>query len=179
MANLMKMFNLMTIAVLVSSCASSGSQSQLTTHSGQPEIFIKRQMTEVKNRMVQGCVSNGGMLENISDSVTICAYQDNNIMRSALTQLAIGNSYSTTPLTKIQFTYLPQENGTKIYAQLWLETQMALGQTRRVPLRNGKLLAQVQTNLERIKRELEAKNISSTPTIQNNNIQNEIPLNPL
>ncbi|MGK3451465.1 hypothetical protein, partial [Escherichia coli] len=42
----------------------------------------------------------------------------------------IGNAYSTTPVSKVRFTIAQLNNDTKVWADMWMETQMAMGQVQ-------------------------------------------------
>lgn len=152
-------FVCLSVAMSLLVACAGNSPARLNTASGKPEIFINSPVSAVKNDVAQICAERGGMLESMTDNIAICAIQDSNIMRNSILQLAIGNQYSTVPLIKTQFTYTPQQNGTKVYVQMWAETQMAFGQMRRVPLNNGNLLADIQSGLQRMKQRLE-KNTS-------------------
>lgn len=90
---------LSTTALLLTACASNQGQP-LNTASGNPEIFIERPVEEVQAFLAQNCMATGATLETSTNQITVCVREEANIAKSALLQIAIGNSYSTTPLIK-------------------------------------------------------------------------------
>ncbi len=66
---------------------------------------------------------------------------------AVLAQMAIGNSYSTTPQRKIRFTIYKIENDIKVVAQEWIESQMAFGQINIQELKSNNQRNSVQNFL--------------------------------
>ena len=66
---------------------------------------------------------------------------------AVLAQMAIGNSYSTTPQRKIRFTIYKIETNVKVTAQEWIETQMAFGQVQTSELKSNNQINSVQNFL--------------------------------
>jgi len=64
-----------------------------------------------------------------------------------LAQMAIGNSYSTTPQRKIRFTIYKMGDDVKVTAQQWVETQMAFGQVQTQELKTNNQINDVQNFL--------------------------------
>lgn len=71
------------------------------------------------------------------DRQVLCAKEVSGF-KGVLTQLLIGNAYSTTPTDNVRFQLVPWNGGTRAQVSEWIETQMAFGQVQRVPLNNGK-----------------------------------------
>lgn len=141
-------------SMLLVSCAADEAVKNPTA-SGKPEVFIRLPVERVGNAIAHLCSASGGMLENSNAHSVVCAYQEKNVMKSALLQMAIGNSYSTPPLTKTQFNFFSHGNGTKVYVDVWFETQMAFGQVRRAPATAGKTKNGFQEMLNQLKIQLE------------------------
>ena len=52
-------------------------------------------------------------------------------------QVLIGNSYSTTPVAKFRSTSYQDGADVKTVTTGWVETQMAMGQVRQIPMNNN------------------------------------------
>lgn len=167
-------------SILLASCAAD-EPIKNPTASGKPEVLIQLPIENVRNAIAHLCSASGGMLENSNNHSVICAYQEKNVLKSALLQAAIGNSYSTTPLTKVQYNFFAYENGTKVYVDEWFETQMAFGQVRRVPSTSGKSKNGLQEMLYKLKNQLEKNNKkpSSEPDTKSNTQSDGQTLKPL
>lgn len=101
------------------------------------------------------CVAKGiPVIEQDSRHVQ-CASEVSGLS-GALTQMLIGNAYSTTPLSVVRFSIVPAKGYAAVQAVQWVETQMAFGQVRRTTLDGRK-----QT--ERLRAALIAAGGSLTP----------------
>ncbi|HAT2203367.1 TPA: hypothetical protein I8271_003756 [Kluyvera intermedia] len=67
-----------------------------------------------------------------------------------MSQALIGNAYSTTPVSKTRFTLAQINSDTKVWADMWVETQMAFGQMQQVPITNNNVRNQVQDALDQL-----------------------------
>ncbi|WP_236174153.1 hypothetical protein [Pseudomonas pseudonitroreducens] len=127
----MKASALALIAVtLLSGCT----QVPLTkeTQSGYPEgVFRSTTVDDAKSKVLSGCAAKGLVIEDTNGSQVICSKETSG-MSAVATQLAIGNSYSTTPQAKVRFVFIPQGTDVKVIAYPWVETMMPGGQVNKM-----------------------------------------------
>lgn len=140
----------LTIMVILSGCANQEPLHKQTA-SGKPEgIYSGVSKVAVKDSLVRFCNNNGFMVYESNDSSVICGKQREG-GSAVLTQALIGNSYSTTPVDKVRFTIASEEKNTKVWADMWVETQMAMGQTQQMPLTDNQSKNFIQYVLDNIK----------------------------
>lgn len=107
------------------------------TPSGRPEAeFVTRNPAVVSERLTTLCASRGYLVQQSSPSQVVCGGQMQG-GDALLAQLAIGNSYSTTPEQYVRFAILPYGGKVRVQAYQWVETQMAFGQVNKVELNSG------------------------------------------
>lgn len=136
-------------ALLLSGCASQ-EQLKKQTASGKPEAVYKNtQKSQVKDWLTELCSSTGFMISESSDTTLTCSKQQQG-GEAALTQVLIGNAYSTTPVNKTKFTLAQINADTKVWADMWVETQMAFGQMQQVPITNNNVRNRVQDALDQL-----------------------------
>lgn len=142
---------LMTCAIIlcVSGCAGQDPLKKQTA-SGKPEALYKNtQKAQVKDRLTELCSSTGFMISESTDATLTCSKQQEG-GQAILSQALIGNAYSTTPVSKTRFTLAQVNNDTKVWADMWVETQMAFGQMQQVPITNNNVRNQVQDALDQL-----------------------------
>lgn len=100
------------------------------TPSGATEAYFDMDVTEASDNLVNGCVDAGQTVVSSTSTVVVCEFYLNT-MESVLSQLLIGNSYSTPPRSYVRFNLAKLGGSTRVTANAWIETQMAFGQTRR------------------------------------------------
>ena len=100
------------------------------------QAYFQAAPQEIGARLSGVCM-DAGMTVTAADSMQVLCAKEVSGFKGILTQVLIGNSYSTTPIQYARFQLVPWNNGTRIQVSEWVETQMAFGQVRRVPL-NGK-----------------------------------------
>ena len=66
-------------------------------------------------------------------------------------QMLIGNAYSTTPVSKVKFTIAQVNNDTKVWADMWMETQMAMGQVQQMAITDNASKNTIQQRLDELK----------------------------
>lgn len=133
--------------VLLAGCAS---HARLNTASGRPEaIFFGSSVESVKGRIANGCIANGLAVFEMSDNHVTAGKQLSG-GEAMMMQLAIGNSYSTPPVRKVQFLIFKNGNDVKVTAREWVETQMAYGQMRQVELDSNQQMQSLQQFLRGI-----------------------------
>lgn len=108
-----------------------------TTVSGYPEgIFRGSGVEQVKSKLMNACIDNRLLVMESSTNQVVCGKRMEG-GDAILTQLAIGNSYSTPPVQKIRFVIFQLDADVRVTAQQWVETQMAFGQMQNMELRSN------------------------------------------
>jgi hypothetical protein len=136
----MKLVSKITVAGaaigLVASAALA--ERQIVTPSGQVDaIFRGTSIEDAGSKIANQCMNAGWSVTNQTNSQITCEFQMG-FMQSVLTQMLIGNSYSTTPRGFVRFNIARIGDNTRTQANAWVETQMAFGQMRQNPLNNDK-----------------------------------------
>ncbi|MEC9067821.1 MAG: SHOCT domain-containing protein [Pseudomonadota bacterium] len=106
------------------------------TPSGATEAFFDMPITEASDRLVNGCIDAGQTVISSTPTVVVCEFYLNTL-ESVLSQLLIGNSYSTPPRSYVRFNLAGLDRTTRVTANAWIETQMAFGQTRREDMQSA------------------------------------------
>ncbi|QEM94366.1 hypothetical protein FEI17_27350 (plasmid) [Kosakonia radicincitans] len=68
-----------------------------------------------------------------------------------MTQVLIGNSYSTPPIAVLHYTIGQQPDGVKVWADMWVETQMPGGQVNTMPANDNHTRNILQDGLDGLK----------------------------
>lgn len=114
------------------------------TASGLPEgVFVDDTRDHIKQRLLSACAKRGLMTMEYGASQVECSQ----VMTGGdafLAQMIVGNSYSTTPESKVRFTVTQIGNDVQVVAHQWIESQMAFGQIRRQPLNQAKHVNDIQ-----------------------------------
>lgn len=108
------------------------------TPSGRPEVvFATRNTASIAEKITARCAVKGLLIRKTSPNEVICGGTMSG-GDAMLAQLAIGNSYSTTPEQFIRFTIFIVNAQTRVQTYQWIETQTAFGQTNKLELNSGK-----------------------------------------
>lgn len=133
-------------SVLLSGCASEVLNKQ--TASGKPEgVYPNHTVEQVMEALVQNCNEKGFAIEEQAKNYVVCSREMQG-GSAILTQLAIGNAYSTNPVQKVRYSASKFGTGSKVWAEAWSETQMALGQVNKVANNDNKTKNNIQTVLD-------------------------------
>ncbi|WP_242689541.1 hypothetical protein [Photorhabdus cinerea] len=145
-----KLTALLIGSVLLSGCANNVPLKK-QTQSGKPEgIYTNTTKEAIRDLLVAYCNEKGFMVVESSTSSVLCSKETEG-GSAILTQLMIGNSYSTTPIGKIRFTIGSVNDSIKVWADMWVETQMAMGQMRQMPITDNKSRNAVQEKLDSLR----------------------------
>ncbi|OCQ53548.1 hypothetical protein Ppb6_01174 [Photorhabdus australis subsp. thailandensis] len=137
-------------SVLLSGCTNNVPLNK-QTQSGKPEgMYTNTTKEAVRDSLVAYCNEKRFMVVESSTSSVLCSKETEG-GSAILTQLMIGNSYSTTPVGKIRFTIGSIGNSIKVWADMWVETQMAMGQMRQMPITDNKSRNAVQEKLDSLR----------------------------
>jgi hypothetical protein len=100
------------------------------TPSGRAEaVFANMNLEQALNSVQSTCMDAGWMVTSQTSNQVVCEVPMS-VWQSALAQMAIGNSYSTTPKMYARFSLAQIREHTRAQAQVWAETQMPFGQLR-------------------------------------------------
>ena len=141
-----KLLLICSIATVITGCANEALIKE--TQSGKAEAeYPNYTQEQVIDAIVQYCNGKGFSIEEQQKNFVICSKQMTG-GTAILTQMAIGNSYSTTPQAKARYSVAKYKNGTKVWAEAYAETQMALGQVRKEPLDSNTTRNELQRALD-------------------------------
>lgn len=99
------------------------------TPSGLTEAFFDLPVVATSDKIANGCFDMGWTMVSSSTTTVVCEAQMGTL-QSVLSQLFLGNQYSTPPKQYIRFNLAGVGPSTRVQATGWIETQMAFGQTR-------------------------------------------------
>lgn len=140
-----KLILLAVSAVVLAGCATEPVRKQ--TVSGKAEAEYNQPLAVVKSAAVVFCNNSGGSLDQETERMVVCSREKTD-GEGVMFQALIGNSYSTTPLVKIKFTFTEKDGVTKVWASQSMETQMAMGQLKKIELNGGKAVNRTQYILD-------------------------------
>ena len=107
----------MGVVVSVAALACAGPERIAITRSGRPEIMIRARPEAVMSALVVRAAERGWAIEEQSLNTLTISHEMSG-MSSVFMQMAIGNSYSTTPRGEIRYIVTPAAEGTRVIAQL-------------------------------------------------------------
>jgi hypothetical protein len=131
---MLKFYFVMALAATsLASCATTSQPLMVETQSGRPEaIFLDTSIDQARGKIASRCMDAAMIVTQSSSSEVICE-SNLSMGQSVLAQVAIGNSYSTTPRQYVKVVMAEVGNNVRLQASSWIETQMAFGQVRRAP----------------------------------------------
>lgn len=144
-----KMTVLLLSATIISGCTSS---VPLIKKLNQENLGVYQNTTKdkVKDALVNYCNSRGLIIYNADNSSVICGKELEG-GSAVFGQMLIGNAYSTTPVSKVRFTIAQVNNDTKVWADMWMETQMAMGQVQQMAITDNASKNTIQQRLDELK----------------------------
>lgn len=145
---IMKKILLLALSIaLLSGCANQEALIK-QTNSGKPEgEYPGKNKVQVKDALVISCNEQSWIVFESSDSTVICGKENNNV----LAQMAVGNAYSTQAMSKVRFSIAEISDSTKVWANMWIESQMPGGQVNQLPLESNQAKNTIQRQLNSIK----------------------------
>ena len=118
----------------LSSCMTTNSIPSLSQQSRVYVTINKTGIKEAKNKLIDACINKGLQTSEIGTQSVKC-WKTVEGTKGILTQLLVGNSYSTPPTENMQFVLIQKNEDVRIEAsRYWVETQMAFGQIRQEDL---------------------------------------------
>ena len=98
------------------------------TQSGRPEAIFRGMDTETAaSRVASMCLQQGLRVDNHTNNQVVCSGQLQG-GEAIMAQVLIGNSYSTTPVGRLTYSFIQEGRDVRAYGQGQVSTQMALGQ---------------------------------------------------
>ena len=126
----MRNFIILTAAATVLASPVLAREKQAVTPSGRAEmVFAYAPIDQAVTSIGSKCMDRGWMVTQQTANQVVCEIPMG-MWQSALTQMAIGNSYSSPPKSFVRFSLAYVGEHTRVQAQVWSETQMAFGQMR-------------------------------------------------
>lgn len=119
--------------LFLSSCMTSSQYNPTLKGNGSGRSYVtinNVEFKDAKNKLIDLCLNRGLQIQELGSQTLIC-WKNIEGTRGIITQLIVGNSYSTPPIQKMQFSLTKKGKDVKIEGtRLWIETQMAFGQIR-------------------------------------------------
>ncbi|MDC9594080.1 hypothetical protein [Xenorhabdus sp. IM139775] len=103
----------------------------------------------IRDALTTYCNEHGFMVMEATESTILCSKETEG-MASIMTQMAIGNSYSTTPVVKLRFSIGEVDKKVKVWADTWVETQMTMGQINQMKLNDNSTINALQDRLDNL-----------------------------
>lgn len=131
----MKRIAIVAAAVLaLAGCTAPQKPLLKQTASGNPEgRFTNSSTDQVKNKLVGVCATGGLTVYEASSNQIVCGKLMTG-QTAAYAQLIIGNAHSSPPERRVQFTFFQSGPDVTVIGTQWVQTQLALGQVKRVDL---------------------------------------------
>ncbi|WP_202307157.1 hypothetical protein [Dryocola clanedunensis] len=145
----MKSVIVILAALILAGCATPEPLHKKTL-SGKPEgNYPGATIDAVRNTLLSRCNNGGGMSSTNGNELTCKKQLEGS--GSIMTQLLIGNSYSTPPVFVLHYVIGQQPDGIKVWADSWVETQMSGGQINTMPTNDNHTRNIVQDGLDNLK----------------------------
>jgi hypothetical protein len=114
---------------LLSGCAAQPPRVKETA-SGKPEgVFRNTSIEDARSKIINQCANKGLSVEESSGSQVICSKEMEGTQATFM-QMALSNSYSTTPQVKARFVFSKNGADTRVICFPWYESIMPLGQVK-------------------------------------------------
>jgi len=127
------------LAIVALGCSSpsfAGDEMLAVTPSGQTQmVFLNSDTISAGSKLANTCLNRGLMVVSNNSTEVVCEAKMG-VLQGALSQVLIGNSYSTPPRQFLKFNLVQAGQDARVQATSWTETQMAFGQIRRVDHNN-------------------------------------------
>lgn len=137
---------LIIFVFLLSACVSQEPLIKQTESGKSEGNYPGKTKEQVKDALVARCARFGNMVFESSDSSVICGKQSD----SVLAQMAVGNAYSTPATFKVKFTIAKINDAVKVWADMWIESQMPGGQLNQMPVSDNNDRNMVQKALDNL-----------------------------
>lgn len=134
------------ISLFLAACGTQPAKIK-ETQSGMAEgRFVNAQLEDVRGKLIGKCAEHGRQIRHVSDNQVSCSKVLEGAEATAV-HLLIGNAYSTPPESVAQFTLYQSGADVNVLGMLWIETQMAAGQLKKVPLEGNHQINTIQQAL--------------------------------
>ncbi|CDH22092.1 conserved exported hypothetical protein [Xenorhabdus bovienii str. kraussei Quebec] len=138
------------LAVVVLSGCTNQEALKKKTQSGKPEgVYENTTKAAVRDALTSYCNERGFMVVEATESTVLCSKETEG-MGAVMAQMAIGNTYSTTPVGKLRFSIGEVNEKVKVWADTWMETQMAMGQINQMKINDNASINALQDRLDNL-----------------------------
>lgn len=145
--------------ICIQTCSGCGPKRIATTISGRPEMIIDSNNMDLVKSTIITTMNQGNFFLEDDSKYRLVFTKEMKGSGAVISQLLIGNSYSTTPIAEISFNLSTIDNKIKIVIFSSISTQMAFGQNRRVDMKNNNAWFNEQYQfLQQIRSSIENKN---------------------
>lgn len=128
-----KCFLALAAVVALAGCAAQEPLLRKTA-SGLPEAtFYQTSLDDARSKLIGTCASSGILVQDSGPNHVTCGKEMEG-PGAAFIQMAIGNSYSSTPVRVVRFTIFPQGADVRVVANKWAESQMPTGKVNKMDL---------------------------------------------
>jgi hypothetical protein len=115
-------------AAAIAASTSALAERSIITPSGQPEaVFYKTTVAEAGAKLASTCMDLGWQVSAQTSNQVTCEVPMG-MWQSVMTQMLIGNSYSTTPKGYVAINLVQLNDNVRAQGRAWAQTQMAFGQ---------------------------------------------------
>lgn len=132
-------------SLLLTACATQPLLKE--TASGKPEgDYPGKTVNQVQEALILMCNTNGLRVYEAEKSIVTCGKQSGSVLH----QMAVGNASSTMAESKVRFTIAAINKTPRVWADMWIESQMVMGQTNTMPLDGNVAKNQIQELLDNL-----------------------------
>jgi len=137
-------------STLLAGCATQVPVKKLTPSGKAEGDYPGKTVEQVSSAFVRFCNNGGLTVYESTTSSVVCGTQRKGTS-GVMTQVLLGNAYSTPPMDKVRFSISKNETGVHAWADLWVETQMPGGQLQQLASTNNEDRNSIQTLMDNIK----------------------------
>jgi len=124
-------------------------ERSIVTPSGQPEaVFHNATVADASAKVASTCMDLGWQVASQTPNQVTCEVPMG-MWQSVMTQVLIGNSYSTTPKSFVAINLVQLNTNVRAQSRAWTETQMAFGQMRQHQFKDDKTFENLMGFLSR------------------------------
>lgn len=146
------------IAVILAGCATASGTTAQGPKVTKPTVTIRNYpAADAIAKFSQGCLQQGGSLEQVSPMQATCARPMDDSMKSMFIRALATPAYSTKPVYRARFSVIQNGSTTTLQVDPWIEYQNAYGQVTKIPYTNQADLQQVQATFDQLKAQWEAE----------------------
>lgn len=140
-------------ALMLALIASGLAGCAMAPQAPAPDVTIKAKPADVRNRLATEMVGRGGRIVSLTESMLV-AEKPIEGASAVMSQLILGNAYSTAPMGAVTFTFLYEPGAVRVLGSASVTSQGFGGQTQTMPAPANyagmqRMLVDVKNELER------------------------------